>query len=157
MSPSLTPSLTMEPTEEELLAGVRRRRVVAWAIDTLLLTVLAVCLFFVLILLGFVTLGLTWGLIAWIPVLPLVYNALSVASPASATPGQIAVGLIVRRDEDLGPPTLAQAVIWAIGYAATMVLGAIWFLASLVTVHKRCLHDFVSGLVVVRRHVTIGY
>lgn len=155
MSPSLTPSLTMEPTEEELLAGVRRRRVLAWVIDTLLLTILGVCLAFVLMLLGFVTLGLTWGLIVWIPALPLAYNALWVASPANATPGQIAMGLIVRRDEDLGPPSLGQAVIWAIGYAVTIACGAIWFLACLVTVHKRCLHDFVSGLVVVRRHVPI--
>lgn len=152
MSPSMARSLMLEPGEEELLAGVRRRRVVAWAVDTVVLVILGLCLALVWVVLGFVTLGLTWGLLVWLPALPLVYNALWVASPASATPGQMALGLIVRRDEDLGPPSLAQAVIWAVGYAITIACGAIWFVASLVIVHKRCLHDLVSGLVLVRRN-----
>lgn len=148
----MSTSLTMAPSADALLAGVRRRRVFAWLLDLVALAILAWCCALALVALGFLTFGLTWGMLTWLPVLPLLYNWLWVASPASATPGQAAMGLIVRRDEDLGPPTLMQAAVASIGYAISIVTGVIWFAVCLITTHKRCLHDIISGLVVVRRH-----
>ena len=44
----------------------------------------------------------------------------SVAGPSSATPGQQALGLVVRRDDDLGPPTLAQAFVFTLVFYVTL-------------------------------------
>ncbi len=148
----MSTSLTMAPSADALLAGVRRRRVFACLLDLLVLAILAWCCGVALVALGFLTFGLTWGMLTWLPALPLLYNWLWVASRASATPGQAAMGLIVRRDEDLGKPMLGQAAVFSLGYAITIVTGVVWFAVCLVTTHKRCLHDIVSGLVVVRRH-----
>jgi uncharacterized RDD family membrane protein YckC len=139
-------------TPGSLLAGVRRRRVLAWLIDLMLIAILAGSSVLTLVALGFLTFGLTWGLLAWVPAIPLLYNWLWIASPASATPGQMLMDLTVRRDDDLGQPSLLQAGVSTLGYVVTIATGVIWFAVCLVTTHKRCLHDIVSGLVVVRRH-----
>jgi uncharacterized RDD family membrane protein YckC len=58
--------------------------------------------------------------------------------------------LVVVRDADLGRPTPAQALVYAIGYAVTMWAGAIWLLAAFFTRRARCLHDIVAGVAVLR-------
>ena len=68
----------------------------------------------------------------------------------SATPGQAMFGLMVRRDDDLGPPTLAQAVISTLVFYLTLATSGLLLLVALFTERKRTLHDLVSGLVVVR-------
>ena len=148
----MSTDLALPWTPGALLAGVRRRRVFAWLVDIVLIGFLALSWVMLLVGLGFLTFGLTWGLLGWVPLIPLLYNWLWVASPASATPGQMLMGLIVRRDADLGRPSPLQAAVSALGYEVTIAAGAVWFAVSLVTTHKRCLHDLVSGLVVVRRY-----
>jgi uncharacterized RDD family membrane protein YckC len=145
-------AVAVPPGEDALLAGVRRRRLLAWLVDLMLIAILAGSTVLTLVAMGFLTFGLTWGLLGWVPAIPLLYHWLWVASPASATPGQMLMGLIVRRDEDLGPPGVLRAAVATLGYLVTIATGAVWFAVCLVTVHKRCLHDIVSGLVLVRRH-----
>ena len=128
MSTSMTVPVTPEDwTPEALLAGVRRRRIVAWLVDLVLIAILAAAAALTLVAMGFLTFGLAWPLLGWLPAIPLLYNWLWVASPASATPGQMAFGLIVRRDEDLGPPGLARSAVSALGYAVTIAAGVVWF------------------------------
>ncbi len=153
----MSTDLALPWTPGALLAGVRRRRVFAWLVDIVLIGFLALSWVMLLVGLGFLTFGLTWGLLGWVPLIPLLYNWLWVASPASATPGQMLMGLIVRRDADLGRPSPLQAVVSALGYEVTIAAGAVWFAVCLVTTHKRCLHDLVSGLVVVRRYPPAFY
>ncbi len=153
----MSTSLTVPWTPEALLAGVRRRRLFAWLVDLVLIGIISLVWVLALVATGFLTFGLTWGLLGWVPAIPILYNWLWVASPASATPGQRLAGLIVRRDEDLGRPTVLQAAVSALGYTLTIAAGAIWFAVCLVTTHKRCLHDIVSGLVVVQRHPQPAY
>ena len=52
------------------------------------------------------------GAAAALPAVPFLYHFLSLLRPASATPGQALMGLTVRRDPDLGPPTGLQALIF---------------------------------------------
>lgn len=136
--------------EAALTEGVLTRRVLAFLVDGFLLTCLCGALWVVLGLFGILTLGLGLPLLGLIPVVPILYNWLSILGRTSATPGQALLGLRVRRDEDLGPPTGLQALIWSIGFAITCTLGFIWFAVALVTVRHRALHDLVSDLVVVR-------
>jgi uncharacterized RDD family membrane protein YckC len=133
-----------------LTEGVTGCRVGGWFIDLLLMAIVLTALHISLWILGFLTFGLGWFLLGGLWAVPLAYIVLFVASPAQATPGMLAAGLRVVRDEDLGRPTPAQAVVYAVFYALTMWAGAIWLLAALFTRRARCLHDIVSGVAVVR-------
>ena len=92
-----------QPDDEWLLDGVRSRRVFAWMVDILLILLLLAALWLALLIFGVVTLGLGMPLLGALPFVPFGYHFLFVCGPSSATPGQQAFDLIVRRDSDLGP------------------------------------------------------
>ena len=133
-----------------LTEGVLTRRFLAFCLDGILVTVLCAVLWVLLGTFGILTLGLGLPLLGLVPLIPLAYNWLSLLGGSSATPGQAMAGLRVRRDEDLGPPSPLQALVWSLGLVLTCSLGFIWFAVALITVRHRALHDLVSGLVVVR-------
>ena len=146
------------PLDDEWLTdGVMSRRVVAWLIDLLLIGLVIGALFLVLLLFGVLTLGLALPLLGALPVVPFCYHWLFVAGSASATPGQQALGLVVRRDDDLGRPTPVQAFVYTLIFYITLAATGLLLLVALVTVRHRTLHDLASGLVVVRaRALTRG-
>jgi uncharacterized RDD family membrane protein YckC len=133
-----------------LTEGVLTRRVFAWLIDALLIGLILAALWFVLLLFGLLTLGLGLPLLGVLPFVPFCYHLLFVAGPGSATPGQQALGLVVRRDDDLGRPTLVQAFVFTLVFYLTLAATGLLLLFALFTVRKRTLHDLASGLVVVR-------
>ena len=134
-----------------LVDGVLWRRVWAWIIDFVFIAVLASALWVVLLVLGVITLGLGFVLMALLPAVPLAYHILFVAGRRHATPGQAMLGLTVRREDDLGPPNLAQSVVFTGLLWLTLSIGFWPLLAALFTVRHRALHDIASGVVVVRR------
>jgi uncharacterized RDD family membrane protein YckC len=136
--------------EAPLTDGVTGRRVVAWFVDAIAVGLLLVALHIACWVVGFLTFGLGWFLIGGLWIVPLAYVFLFVASPGQATPGQALCGLVVVSDDDLGRPTPAQALVYAVGYAVTMWAGAIWLLAAFFTRRARCLHDIVAGVAVLR-------
>lgn len=143
--------------EAALTWHVLRRRMAAAVID-LFLCGLAAGLFILFgVLFGLLTLGFGFGILALLPAIPVLYNWLFVAG-LSATPGQRAMGLVVRRDADLGPPDGIQALVWALGFALTLMFtgGLLWLAVVLFTLRKRALHDIASGLVVVRAEALTG-
>jgi uncharacterized RDD family membrane protein YckC len=148
----------MSPFDEDLLTeGVLTRRVFAWLIDVLLIALVCVALWFTLMLFGLLTLGLGLPLLGVLPFIPFCYHMLFLAGPTSATPGQQALGLIVRRNDDFGRPTPVQAVISTLLFYATLATSGLLLLIALFTVRRRTLHDLLSGLVVVRaRALTRG-
>ena len=134
-----------------LTDGVMFRRVWAWLIDALAIAVIAGVLWLLLVAFGLLTLGLGLPLLGLLPVVPLAYHVGFVAAPGSATPGQALLGLTVRRDEDLGPPSLAQAGLFTLGLYVTLAAGVVWLVVALFTARGRALHDIVAGVVVVRK------
>jgi uncharacterized RDD family membrane protein YckC len=138
--------------DEDFIAGVMTRRCLAWAIDVLLICLLFVPVFLVLFMFGLLTLGLGFGAMAILPGVPFLYHFLSLLRSSHATPGQTLLGLTVRRDEDLGPPTVLQALIFTVVFYITMATSGLLLLVALFTVRHRTLHDLASDLVVVRRH-----
>jgi uncharacterized RDD family membrane protein YckC len=138
------------PPDELLTEGVMSRRVAAWFIDALLIGLLVAVLWFILFLFGLLTLGLGFGALGILPFVPFAYSVLWLLSSASATPGQRMFGLTVRRDDDLGPPTLLQALIFTLIYDLTLAFTGLLLLVALFTTRHRTLHDMASGLVVVR-------
>lgn len=140
----------------ELIRGTRLRRIVAFLLDGLILAIGIRLLAGVLFLFGIVTLGLGMPLLGLLPVVPLLYNWLSLLSGLSATPGQAMMGLIVRRNDDLGPPGALAALVWVIGFYVSLALSGLPLLLALFTEGKRTGHDLLSGLVVVRARALTG-
>ena len=143
------------PDNEWLTDGVRTRRIFAWFVDLLLIGLIVAGLWFALMLFGLLTLGLGFPLMGILPFIPFCYHFLFVAG-SGATPDQQALGLAVRRNDDLGPPTALQALIYTLVFYLTLALTGLLLLISLFTIRKRTLHDIASGLVVVRIRALTG-
>lgn len=135
---------------DDFTHGTILRRIIAFALDGLIVVIGVKLLSVVLFLFGIVTLGLGMPLLGVLPAVPLLYNWLSLLSPLSATPGQAIMGLIVRRNTDLGAPGAVAALVWVVGFYLSLALWGLPLLLALFTVGRRTAHDLVAGLVVVR-------
>ena len=94
------------------------------------------------------------ALLTTIPAITLgtkISAVISIASLLSATPGQGLVGLVMVDNDSFARPTIAQALLWIVGYWLTLGLLCLLFFLAIFTLRKRCLHDIVAGVVVVRR------
>ena len=97
---------------------------------------------------------LTFGLSLLIlpPLFPAVaffYNGLTVSGYRMATPGMRAMDLEMRLTDGTRVPFLNAAVHAVLFYVSTMFPPI--FLVSLVSANKRCLHDMLAGVIVIRR------
>jgi uncharacterized RDD family membrane protein YckC len=138
--------------QDDLLArGVLSRRFAAWWIDLLLIGIVTSGFLAFGVAFGLLTLGFGWHVLGFVPLVPFCYHWLTLASPMSATPGQAMMGLIVRRNDDLGRPTMAEALASVLLFYLTLTIFCPLLLLALFTVRKRTPHDMLSGLVVVRR------
>lgn len=130
------------------LDGVRTRRVIAIGLDLILTGFLATMIFLAL---GFVTLGVAWLFLP--PLFPIVaffYNGLTISGWRRATPGMRAMDLEMLM-MDGAPVTFLVAAVHAVLYYVTITIFAPALLISLVSSDKRCLHDMLTGVIVVRR------
>lgn len=137
-------------SDQEMTQGTIVRRIGAFLIDGVVVLIVWKVLAVAFFLFGLVTLGLGMGLLGLLPIVPPLYNWLSLLSPLSATPGQALLGLQVRRDSDLGPPGGLAALIWVLGFYVSLALSGVPLALALFSARRRTLHDIASGLVVVR-------
>lgn len=129
------------------LEGVRTRRIMAVAVDFLVVASLSTALFIGLIVLSF-GMSLAFGP----PLLPIVaffYNGLTVSGPRMATPGMALMGLEMRA-MDGGSVDFLQAAVHAILFYVSWFFPPV-LLVSLFANDKRCLHDIFAGVIVLRR------
>jgi uncharacterized RDD family membrane protein YckC len=141
-------SATATTFRSDPLAGVRTRRIVALALDLVLVSILATVIWIALLIL---TLGLSLLLLP--PLFPLIaffYNGLTVSGRKMATPGMRALGLEMRMHEDGARVPFINAAAHALFFYVSWFFPPI-FLVSLVDPEKRCLHDMLAGVTVVRR------
>lgn len=151
--------MTPPPWEDVpgLAHGTLLRRVIGFVLDGVIVLIVVKLLAVLLFVFGIVTLGLGLPLLGALPAVPLLYNWVALLSPLSATPGQAMAGLVVVRDEDLGPPGALAALIWVIGFYVSLALSGLPLLLALFTRRHRTAHDLVAGLAVVRaRALTRG-
>jgi uncharacterized RDD family membrane protein YckC len=128
-------------------AGVRTRRIVAFVLDFILVSIFVAAIWFALTILTF---GL--ALLILPPIFPFVaffYNGLTVSGPNIATPGMRAMDLELRLTDGGRVPFLIAAAHAALFYLSTLFPPI--FLVSLVTEGKRCLHDILAGVIMTRR------
>ena len=130
--------------------GVMSRRCVAWVFDLFLIAVLVWVLWWILVMFGILTFGLGFGAMSILPFVPFFYHFLSLLGSSNSTPGQQMMGLMVRRDADLGPPTGLQALASVLVFYLTLATSGLLLVIALFTRRHRTLHDLISGLVVVR-------
>ena len=128
-------------------AGVRTRRILAFGLDFVLVSVVAMLLFSGLFV---VTLGLAAFLLPplW-PFVAFFYNGFSVSGRHMATPGMRLFDLEIRAVDGTPVGFVVAGIHAALLYASWLFPPI--FLASLVTPDKRCLHDIFAGVIVVRR------
>jgi uncharacterized RDD family membrane protein YckC len=128
--------------------GVRTRRAIAICLDLVAVSIIAVVLWFGLLILTF---GLSLVLLP--PIFPFVaffYNGLTVSGWRLATPGMRAMDLEMRLHDTGGRVPFinaaAQALLFYVSWAFPLV-----FLVTLVDREKRFLHDILAQVVVIRR------
>ena len=131
----------------QALEGVRTRRIMAVALDLILITGMSAALFVALFI-------LSAGMSAFFlpPLFPIVaffYNGLTVSGWRMATPGMAFMDLEMR-SMDGGPVPFLQAAVHAVLFYVTWLLPPL-LLVSLITSDKRCLHDILADVIVLRR------
>ena len=132
----------------DALAGVRTRRILAVCIDFVLVSLLVAALWFASIVL---TLGLALFFLP--PLFPFVaffYNGLTVSGRNMATPGMRALDLEMRMHDTGARVPFINAAVQAVLFYVSWCFPPV-FLVSLVDAEKRCLHDIIAGVVIVRR------
>ena len=134
------------------LEGVRTRRSFAIGIDLIFITLLVGVLFVALAFLGLVTFGLTWLLIPVLyPAVALLYNGLAISGWRRATPGMRLMDLEMRLMDGSRTPFINAAVHAVLLYLSWTILTPLVLIVTLVSRNKRCLHDMLSDVVVIRR------
>ncbi|MGC9959354.1 RDD family protein [Roseiarcus sp.] len=132
----------------DALAGVRTRRILAVCVDFVLVSLLVAALWIVSIV-------LTFGLALFFlpPLFPFVaffYNGLTVSGRNMATPGMRALDLEMRMSASGARVPFINAAVQAVLFYVSWCFPPV-FLVSLVDAEKRCLHDIIAGVVIVRR------
>ncbi|HEY1942040.1 MAG TPA: RDD family protein [Roseiarcus sp.] len=139
---------TAASVRTDALEGVRTRRILALVIDLFLVSILAGALWLALLI-------LTFGLSLFVlpPLYPLVaffYNGLTVSGAKMATPGMRAMDLEMRMHDTGARVPFINAAAHALFFYVSWCFPPI-FLVSLVDSEKRCLHDILAGVTVMRR------
>lgn len=129
------------------LEGVRFRRLVAVSLDLFLVSLMSGAIFVGLFVLSF---GMSAILLP--PLLPLVaffYNGLTVSGPRMATPGMAFMDLEMRAMAG-APVEFLQAAVHAVLFYVSWLFPPILFV-SFFNNDKRCLHDMLADVIVLRR------
>lgn len=131
--------------------GIVLRRSMAYLIDVVVVFAIWTVLAIILSILGIITFGLLLHLFPLLAFVPIAYSTLLIGGSQSATYGMRLMGLEVRSWGG-DRPNMVQALVMTLLFYATMIIT--WFFGMLVVffnVRRRTAHDFLSGVVVVRR------
>ncbi len=132
----------------ELYEDILPRRVVAFAIDAVVVIMLMIPAALVVAVLGLVTLGLGWFLYGPLfAIVALGYLAITLGGPLSATPGMRAVGIELRTADGGAMYPLLAAIHGALFWVSVSVLTPVILVVGLFSGRRRLLHDMLTGTV----------
>jgi uncharacterized RDD family membrane protein YckC len=139
--------------EPELFEGVLARRMLAFAIDVVVIAIPLVMAWIFIFVFGLITFGLGWFLF-WIlspasVIWALIYYGMTLGGPASATLGMRAVGLQMRTWYGAPAYFVLGAVHAVVFWISVSVLTPFILLLGLFNARRRLLHDFVVGTVII--------
>jgi uncharacterized RDD family membrane protein YckC len=146
----------------ELYDGVLWRRPFAYGVDVVVVGAILTAFWIVFFVLGLVTLGLAWilippGVVLSFPVIAVLYHALLVGGPRSATWGMRLFDLEVRGVDGPRPGPIQAGLQALLFYATVPFTGFLILLVALLSSRHRLLHDFLSGTVVTRSGATRAF
>ena len=137
-------------TQGEYFEGVLSRRVMAFLIDVVIIFSLTIVAYVVLLVAGIFTLGLAWLLLGLaFPAIALAYSAVTLSAPQSATIGMRATDLQMRTWYGARMYALLGAFHAVLFYVSVTILTPFVLLIAPFNARKRCLHDFLAGVVVI--------
>jgi uncharacterized RDD family membrane protein YckC len=137
----------------ELFEGVLARRVIAFAIDIIVIAVPLVLAWVFIFVFGLITFGLGW-LLFWIlspasVIWALIYYGITLGGSASATIGMRAMGLQMRTWYGAPAYFVLGAVHAIVFWISVTVLTPLILLVGLFNARRRLLHDILVGTVII--------
>jgi uncharacterized RDD family membrane protein YckC len=143
--------------QPELFRGVLTRRVIAFLIDLIVLSIPVVLAILFIAVFGIVTLGLGWALF-WLVspasiIWALVYYGASLGGPHSATPGMRVMDLELRTWYGAPGYFVLGAMHGILFWISVSVLSPLVLLVGLFNRRRRLLHDVVLGTVIINNSV----
>jgi uncharacterized RDD family membrane protein YckC len=143
--------------QPDLFRGVLMRRVVAFLIDLVVLSIPIVLAWVFILLFGVVTLGLGWALFWLISpatvIWPVVYYGMSLGGPHSATVGMRMMDLQMRTFSGTPGYFVLGAAHAVLFWASVSLLTPLVLVVGLLNGRRQLLHDLVLGTVVVNNSV----
>src|SRR6478752_7870618 len=133
-------------------AGVLGGRFGAWIVDFFVIGILWAIFSVAVFILGFLTFGLAWYLLAPLfPIIAVIYSGLTVSGPRRGTFGMRMFGVEMRTTSGQTAPFIVAAVHAVFFYISISTLTPFVLLFGLVRADRRMLHDLLCGLIAVRR------
>lgn len=140
-------------TQPEYFDGVLSRRLVAFCVDAMMIIGPIILLAVFIFVFGIVTLSLGWMLFPLLGpafvIWAVLYNAITLGSPASATLGMRLMDLEMRTWYGAPCYSLLGAVHAVCFWVSISVATPLVLLVALFNDRRRLLHDFLVGTVVV--------
>jgi uncharacterized RDD family membrane protein YckC len=135
------------PIDRAAYAGLRRRRIAAWAIDAAICFLLACAAAIPATFLGILSFGLLWGP-AWLLValVPLAYHAVLVAGSRRSTWGQRLMGMRFETPDGRQAGFLQAAAHWVLFYLSVGFTAGLILVWALFNANKSLVHDLAVGL-----------
>jgi uncharacterized RDD family membrane protein YckC len=149
---AMSDNLPDPATNPELYDGVLTRRVLAFIVDMVIVSLALGAVSLVGFILGFLTFGLGW--LATLIVLPLIvigYYALTLGSPARATIGMQMMDLVLTptRGQPLdGPVAFVHTLLF---WITAWIAWPISLVVALFTPRRQMVHDLIAGTLMLRR------
>ena len=145
------PVLPDPSTAPELFDGLLTRRVMAYVIDVVLISMLVVAITIVGAILGFFTFGLAWiSLVFAVPLAVIAYYSVTLGSHRRATVGMQMMDIVLT-------PTRGQpldgwmAMLHALVFWITIwICWPVTLLFALFTPRRQMIHDLIMGTLMVR-------
>ena len=155
--PDIQPHAFDPYLEPELFRGVLTRRVFAFIIDVILLSVPVILAILFIAVFGLVTLGLGWALF-WLVspasvIWALVYYGATLGGPHSATIGMRVMDLELRTWYGAPGYFVLGAMHAVLFWISISVLSPLVLLVGLFNGRRRLLQDFVLGTVIINNSV----
>ena len=143
--------------EPELFRGVLTRRVIAFIIDVIVLSVPVALGYLFIAVFGLITLGLGWALfwLAWpaTVIWAVVYYGATLGGPHSATIGMRVMDIELRTWYGAPGYFVLGAAHAVVFYISVSVLSPLILLVGLFNARRRLAHDILLGTVVINNSV----
>jgi len=135
-------------TQPDLFDGILSKRIIAFVIDAVLIVTLMIPAALLVLILGFVTLGLGWLLFPPLfAVVALAYVALTMGGRNSATVGMRIAGVEMRTWSGQKMFPLLAVMHALIFWFSIGVLTPLILIVGLLTSRRQLLHDLLLGVV----------